>query len=91
MANITIDFNKVSGKIKNMHSVNNGPLAKKNDQTRSNFDDYKAAKIPYARIHDASFCSGYGGPHIVDVNWIFPDFSKDENDPASYDFTLTDW
>ncbi len=91
MSNITIDFNKVSGKIKNMHSVNNGPLAKKNDQTRSNFDDYKAAKIPYARIHDASFCSGYGGPHIVDVNWIFPDFSKDENDPASYDFTLTDW
>ena len=43
-----------------------------------------------ARTHDASFTPAYGGPHTVDILAIFPDFSRDENDPASYDFDLTD-
>ncbi|MBR5587055.1 MAG: hypothetical protein IKW02_03740, partial [Clostridia bacterium] len=44
----------------------------------------------YARNHDASFCSAYGGEHTVDVHAIFPDFDKNPYDPESYDFTLTD-
>ena len=86
---ITIDPQKKLKKIKPMNAVNNGPIA--GSRGRGNVELWKAASIPYARNHDASFCANYGGEHIVDVHMIFPDFSKDPNDPASYDFTLTDW
>ncbi|MBE7060149.1 MAG: hypothetical protein E7389_04955 [Ruminococcaceae bacterium] len=91
MENIKINFNSITGKIKPMHAVNNGPIGASDvEQTRGNFSDYKKARIPYARNHDASFCSSYGGEHTVDVNAIFTDFSKNPYDPQSYDFTLTD-
>ena len=73
-----------------MNAVNNGPIKAKNIQSRGNFEAYRNLEIPYARNHDASFCSAYGGEHTVDVHAIFPDFSKDPNDPASYDFARTD-
>ncbi len=73
-----------------MNAVNNGPLPLTEERTRSNFESFKTLHIPYARTHDAAFCAEYGGEHSVDVNFIFPDFSADENDPNSYDFTLTD-
>lgn len=85
-----VDFTKAKGKIKIMHAVNNGPLQRNKDQLRNNFESYKALKIPYARNHDAAFFAGYGGSHTVDVMNIFPDFNADVNDPASYDFVLTD-
>ena len=91
MDKLTIDFLKTCGKVKPMHSVNNGPVYKfSEDQRITNIESYKAAGIPYARTHDASFYETYGGEHIVDVNMIFTDFSKDPTDPASYDFVLTD-
>ena len=91
MQNITVDFSQKVGKMKPMHSVNNGPVYKfAVDQRITNIEPYKAAGIPYARNHDASFYATYGGEHIVDVNMIFTDFSKDPYDPASYDFRLTD-
>lgn len=87
---IEVDFDSEVGKIKMMNAVNNGPVVAGSDQTRGNQDTYKALKIPYARVHDAAFYSGYGGEHTVDVHAIFPNFDADENDPASYDFTYTD-
>ncbi len=90
MADIIIDFNDVIGEIKPMHALNNGPLKKRSDQTRHNFNSYKAAGIPYARTHDSSFCAEYGGEHTVDIHMIFPDFEADPYSPGSYDFTLTD-
>ena len=50
-----------------MNAVNNGPIHKRHadDQARSNLEDFRAAKIPYARNHDASFCSSYDGEHSV--------------------------
>ncbi len=90
MNQIVTDFSEKVGPIKIMNAVNNGPLPVTKERTRSNFSDYKALRIPYARTHDASFCAAYGGEHTVDVNFIFPDFDADENDPNSYDFTLTD-
>ena len=90
MSNVKIDFTKCLGKIKNMHAVNNGPIVAGSDQTRGNHLYYKAAKIPYARNHDAAFDSRYGGEHTVDVCAIFPTFDADVNDPASYDFPCTD-
>ena len=91
MDRITVDFSKDCGVVKPMHSVNNGPVYKfATDQRVTNIHHYRAAGIPYARTHDASFCSTYGGEHTVDVNMIFTDWSKDATDPASYDFALTD-
>ncbi len=88
---MTVDFQCSAGKMKPMHAVNNGPVYKANaDQRITNFYDYRAAGIPYARNHDASFFSTYGGEHTVDVNFIFPDFDADPYDPASYDFACTD-
>ena len=91
MTGIIINTDKKCGKIKPMHSVNNGPVHKFGEaQKISNLEAYKAAGIPYARNHDAAFCSSYGGEHIVDVPVIFPDFDKDPYDENSYDFELTD-
>ena len=75
-----------------MNAVNNGPFHNRHakDLIRSNFDDYKAAGIPYARNHDAAFCSKYGGEHANDISAIFPNFDADPYDENSYDFTLTD-
>ena len=91
MANIYVNFGSAAGPVKAMHAVNNGPVRPSSvEQTRGNFDAFKAAKIPYVRNHDASFNPDYGGEHTVDVHAIFPDFTKNPYDPASYDFLLTD-
>lgn len=91
MINVVVqaDFSQEIGKIKPMHAVNNGPVGNESDGT-GNFEAYKNAKIPFARNHDASFYASYGGEHIVDMQAIFPDFSKDVDDENAYDFTLTD-
>lgn len=81
---------EVDGRIKLMNAVNNGPVVSKSDQVRDNFKSYMDCSIPYARTHDAAFESAYGGEHTVDISAIFTDFSKDVNDPVSYDFALTD-
>ena len=91
MEKVTINFENIIGRIKPLHAVNNGPLkASDVEQTRGNFYEFKAARIPYSRNHDASYCPAYGGEHTVDVNAIFTDFNNNPYDPASYDFTLTD-
>ena len=89
---IKYDLSENRGKFRIMHAVNNGPVHKRhaNDQKRSNLDSFKAARIPYARNHDAAFNAGYGGEHTVDISAIFPNFDADPYDPASYDFACTD-
>lgn len=80
------------GKFKILNATNGGPWHKRHakDQYRSNFEAYKAARIPYSRNHDSGVLGIYGGPFSHDITRIFPDFSADENDPASYDFACTD-
>ena len=91
MNTVSVNFANPIGKMKPMHAVNNGPVYKfASDQRITNLPAYKAAGIPYARNHDASFYPTYGGNHAVDVNFIFPDFDADPYDPASYDFVWTD-
>ena len=89
---LRFDTQKRLGAFKPLNAVNNGPCHKRHasDQKRSNLAAYRAARIPYARCHDASENMGYGGEHVVDITAIFPDFSKDPYDPASYDFPITD-
>ncbi len=84
---VSADFSEIIGTIKPMHSVNNGPASIRGN---SNDGDFRDAAIPFARNHDANFAPSYGAPHTVDILAIFPNFDADENDPASYDFHLTD-
>ena len=90
MSTITVNFAERQGKVKLMHSVNNGPTGSKVRASMSNFQEFRDAQIPYARNHDASFYSGYGAEHTVDIHHIFRNFDADVNDPASYDFERTD-
>jgi len=91
MYNVNIDFGRIIGKIKPMHATNNGPAHKYFPEQRvSNMESFREAGIPYARLHDCIECITYGGAHCGDISAMFPDFDKDENDPASYDFRITD-
>jgi len=89
---LKFDKEKLGGKFKPLNATNGGTWHKRhaNDQFRSNFADYKAARIPYTRNHDANYCSVYGGPYAYDITAIFPNFDADVENPASYDFACTD-
>ena len=90
MIEFKLDFNETAGEIKPMNAVNNGPVGDNIRSDSSNFEEYRALRIPYARNHDASHYNSYGGEHIVDVHRIFKNFDADECDPASYFFEPTD-
>lgn len=89
---IKFNLKKTYGHFKVLNATNGGPLYKRHaqDQYRSNYADYKAARIPYSRNHDSNAHGPYGGPYAHDVSAIFPNFDADENDPKSYDFDCTD-
>ncbi len=91
-ATVTVDEAQVIGPMKPMNAVNNGPSVSNvgGDQKRGNAADYAAARIPFARTHDAINCVS-GGAHCCDISAIFPNFDADENDPRNYDFVFTDW
>ena len=88
---VTVDVTNVVRAVKLMHAVNNGPAVKKpgGDQKCGNFDDYRAARIPFARTHDSINCVA-GGAHTCDISAVFPDFDADETNPKNYDFVFTD-
>jgi len=90
MCTVSIHFDQSMGPVKPMHAVNNGPAHALSNRAINNHEAWRAAGIPYARNHDASLYPGYGLEHVVDISAIFPDFRADVNDPASYDFVLTD-
>ena len=92
METLYFDLSKPQGSFKLLNATNGGPWHKRhaNDQYRSNFADYKAARIPYSRNHDSAVCGIYGGPYSHDITCIFPNFDADPYDPASYDFACTD-
>lgn len=89
---IKFNLKKTYGHFKVLNATNGGPVYKRHaqDQYRSNYADYKAARIPYSRNHDSNSIGVYGGPYAHDVSAIFPNFDADENDPKSYDFDCTD-
>lgn len=89
---LKFDLARNDGKFKILNATNGGPWHKRKimNQHRSNFEDYKNARIPYSRNHDSNACGIYGGPYAHDISVIFPNFDADENDPNSYDFACTD-
>lgn len=93
METLKFDINKRLSVFKPLNATNGGPWHKRhaNDQWRSNFEDYKRARIPYSRNHDSNLSGSiYGGPYAHDISVIFPDFDADPYDPESYDFACTD-
>ena len=86
---VTVNPADVVGPVKIMNAVNNGPSKARADQSRGNFTDYKALRIPYARTHD-SINQATSNGHTVDISAVFPNFDADENDPKNYDFAYTD-
>ena len=89
MNQLKFDFKNVTGKIKPMNAVNNGPSGSVVRKT-GDAEAYKELHIPFARLHDASFNACYGGEWTVDVHRIFRDFNADVNDEKAYDFYSTD-
>lgn len=85
MTRIHIDPARVCGNIKQMHGVGQPPLMWLDT---SMFKYLTEANIPYSRLHDVA--GWFGGNMFVDIPNVFRDFSADENDPESYDFTFTD-
>ncbi len=90
ISTVSVDFTKKLGRIKPMNAGNNGPKIQKASQTSGNFETFKMLHIPYARVHDANLTTIYGAPHTIDVRAIFKDWNADPEDPASYDFVMTD-
>lgn len=92
MNTLIIDTKKSYQKFKLLNATNGGPVHKRHvfDQYRSNFKEYKDARIPYSRNHDSNAIGVYGGPYAHDITAIFPNFDADENNPNSYDFACTD-
>ena len=86
---VTVDFATDRGPVKPLNATNNGPVKCGTYHALTNFESYRAARIPYARTHDSALGEAWG-PHAVDVAAIFPCFAADPDDPASYDFAVTD-
>ncbi|MBQ5984586.1 MAG: hypothetical protein IJL56_06400 [Bacteroidales bacterium] len=76
---VVIDPAVETGPVKMMNASNNYPLVNVLVQ---------ALEVPYMRTHDSK-CQSYG-TKIVDINAVFPDFDKDPDNPANYDFHYTD-
>ena len=88
MVTLQFDLSQKTKAFKPLNATNGGPWHKRHttSQLRSNFEAYKAARIPYTRNHDSRF----DNPFTHDISEIFRNFDADENDPASYDFACTD-
>lgn len=83
---IKINFDKINGKIKPFHGIDNAPTV---DTYSDMFHYLKDAGIPYCRFNDMS--GEYGGGRYVDISIIFRNFDADPTLPESYDFAFTDW
>ncbi len=87
MKRITVNFARENGKpVYPLHGVNSGPMTKV--FTYDARPQFLEAGFPFARLHDVEY--PYGSGEFVDIPCIFKNFDADENDPASYNFGLTD-
>jgi len=82
---IEVDFSKIVGTIKPLNGVNGGPIV-----TRGAWDlssSFSELGIKHIRLHDVPWMY----ENAVDINYVFPRFEADVNNPESYDFFLTDY
>lgn len=81
---LLIDTSRDIGVVRPLHGINNGPVSSGALIDSSEF--YKIAGFPFIRLHDTNWPQ----PREIDIPRLFPDFSADPDDPASYDFRRTD-
>jgi beta-xylosidase len=81
---IEVDFSKVVGAIKPLNGVNGGPLMTRGAMDLSS--NFSELGIKHVRLHDVPWMY----ENVVDIEYVFPRFEADVNDPQSYDFFLTD-
>lgn len=81
---IRVDCAKVSGVIRPLHGVNGGPLV--DSETTNLSRCWRQLKVPSTRLHDCEWPL----PDVVDMHAVFPRTDADPQDPASYQFPLTD-
>ena len=81
---IRVDCGARRGRIRALHGANNGPRCFGGlvDLSAS----YREAGFPSLRLHDCE----WPADSYVDVHAVFPRFEADPEDPANYDFRLTD-
>ena len=85
---INVDFSKKCGKLKPYHAVSQGPRTGGVNLLSDVSREFSEIGIPLVRLHDVEY--PYGSNQFVDIHCIFPDFSKDPEDPESYNFAPTD-
>ena len=83
---ITLDYSKITGKIRPLNGGNLGPCIKPEDPVQR--ADFNKLEIPLTRLHDAP-CT-HGGMRLVDVQHIFGNWNADPEDPDNYYFDQTD-
>ncbi len=88
MSTITSDFSRVTGTTKSMHGVGHPPMSLWTSNSSTHFHFLSEAGIPFSRLHDTG--GRYSAGVYVDIPNIFRRFDADENDPANYDFHMTD-
>ena len=84
---LNLDFTQSSGTIRAINGSNLGP----NLFNRRNYnenDDFRALKVPLARLHDAPLLNP--GMRLVDIQHIFGNWKADESNPDNYYFKQTD-
>lgn len=92
---ITVDFNDITGEMKALHGINNGPKsgwmetgAGSGEWRLDMTELYQSVNIPVVRTHDSEY--PYGQDQFVDIHCIFPDMERDVDDPEAYYFEKTD-
>ena len=89
---IRVSPSEETGLVKPMNAGNNQPYILGTGDLVYEWkvcDDYRDLEIPLARTHDSRNIATTPG-RMNDIALVFPDFDADENDPANYDFKLTD-
>lgn len=91
---VNVNFNNTIGEIKELNGINNGPKSGNYGQIHEDkwkldaTDIYQELNIPFVRTHDSEY--PYGQDKFIDIHCIFPDFTKNVDDPSSYNFVYTD-
>lgn len=92
---ITVDFNDITGDMKPLHGINNGPKSGYSESEEGSgqweldmTEVYQSLNIPFVRTHDTEY--PYGQDKFIDIHCIFPDMEKNVDDPMAYNFEETD-
>ena len=82
---VQVDFSKANGTIRHLNDVNGGPLCLRGYVDLSAY--YKELGIKYVRLNDVAWTFD----DALNINYVFPRFEADPDQPDNYDFFQTDW